>query len=303
LTLEWTAPAPCPQADSLRERVSSLLAGSHASAAAVTARGAVRSVGSGYELLLDTEQGARAGHRSVHASSCDEIADAAALIIALAIDPALGQFMPEPVAPAAPTAALPPPVPPPPVLPPAREPRPAQARPPSGMPLGAAVGASFVADWGTLPGVAWGFELALGIELQRVRIEVTGLRLPGQDRTIESNPDRGGTIDLWAGGLRSCYVAGDDDSGIGGCAGVEMGQLRGQGFGADREDTRSVAWLAARLGALLRYQLAPSIAVRGAIEALLPATRPEFLLDNVGVVHRPEPISGRLVIGLELRIR
>jgi hypothetical protein len=316
LSLEWRAPASCPDGAAVLERVQSLLAGSPESEP-VQARGVVseRTPAGGWELTLETMQGARTWQRSLRASSCDEVTDAGALIVALLIDPSL---QPDRVT----DPASVPPAEPPNAKPPANDAEPpasGQAVEEPAQPEGrtsdersalaaerrahlsghAAVSA--IADWGSLPRLALGMELAGGFGVRPVEIEIVGTVLPPVEEMIAQDPDRGGNIGLLAGGLRGCYVLHFVDVSGRACAGLEAGRMQGEGFGTTEwTDTRNALWMAGRLGLFARYGLAGPIALRFGLEGLIRFTRPEFVLDNVGPVHEPKTAVGRLELGLEL---
>ena len=102
-----------------------------------------------------------------------------------------------------------------------------------------------------------------------------------------------------AGGLRGCYLR-EAALLFGACLGLELGRITGVGVGADRNDEREEAWFAGRAGLLGIYPYGGLAALRLGLEGLIPLTRPEFALDNVGPVHQPSAVIGRLSLGLEM---
>jgi hypothetical protein len=84
------------------------------------------------------------------------------------------------------------------------------------------------------------------------------------------------------------------------CGGLEVGRLAGSGFGTSWDDTRASLWLAPRVGISASYALSSAVDLRAGLEGLVPLSRPVFVLENVGRVHRPAALVGRLELGLEL---
>src|SRR5687768_6018233 len=83
--LSWDGPPGCPSADNVRARVDALLDGgaSAGSVADVQASGEVERVDNGYRLLLTMGVDDRPSSRVIEARTCDELAGAAAIAIAL----------------------------------------------------------------------------------------------------------------------------------------------------------------------------------------------------------------------------
>jgi hypothetical protein len=327
VTLEWRAPASCPDGNAVLAKVRALV--SAASAERVTALGVVTEPAAGgrWQLTLETVQGARTWQRSLHAASCDELADAGALIIALVLDPNLEvQAGGDSAAPAGTT-----PGPAPPDAQPASRPapaaRPAARRPAPALPpdatlrrqppperagtsatLGGHAALSAVADWGSLPGMTLGGELAGGVAIDPIELELSAMILPPVREVVAENPERGGRLTLATGGLRGCYVVGWSKLSGRVCGGFEVGRIHGNGFGSlDYRNEQNSLWIAGRLGVFGRYPLIPPLALRFGLEGVVPARRPEFVLDNVEAVqvsvHEPSPAVLRLALGFELLFR
>ena len=302
--LRWEAPADCPQQDAMLDKVKALLAGSPPAGEPVQATGTIRRAESGmFQLSLDTRQGERSFHRSIEAASCTEAADAGALIVALAVDPELpsrdvqvrasdgATTTPEPL-PTRPEPLKPPPS----SAAPAAPARPAASKPRA---VRGSVSDMLIGDVGTLPPPAWGGEFGLGLGLSPLRFELLFTVLPERRRIIRRDPDRGGDFELLAGGLRGCYLLGARLL-VGGCLGLELGRTQGVGVGTDRIAEREETWFAGRAGAVAMYPHGGLAAVRASLEGLIPVTRPEFELDNVGSVHQAGFVIGRLGLGLEM---
>ena len=82
--LSWNGPSGCPTAENVRARVDALLGGASAiSVADVRASGQVERVDNGFRLLLSMGVGSSPSSRVIEARTCDELAGAAAIAIAL----------------------------------------------------------------------------------------------------------------------------------------------------------------------------------------------------------------------------
>ncbi len=87
LSVQWDAPAGCPDGAVVRARVVRLVGEEAARKARLTARAAVRAEGGRWALELELAGETGAGKRSLSAGRCEELAGAAALVIAIAVDP------------------------------------------------------------------------------------------------------------------------------------------------------------------------------------------------------------------------
>src|SRR3954462_11910902 len=92
LALTWNGPPGCPTTENVQARVNALLGGeaSASSVADVRASGQVERVDSGFRLLLNMGVGSTPSSRIIEARSCDELAGAAAIAIALLARSTLG---------------------------------------------------------------------------------------------------------------------------------------------------------------------------------------------------------------------
>lgn len=122
LSLAWAAPAGCPSRDDVLAETRRLLGGKIEGGAPLSARAEIVLVApSDYRLRLGLDRTPGERPREVHAPTCAELGDAAALILALSIDPSAvagaspgGALHADPAAPPPPPAPEPLAVPPPP---------------------------------------------------------------------------------------------------------------------------------------------------------------------------------------------
>lgn len=89
VVMEWSAPSRCPTAEAVQQRLSDALVDSAADPRGMRARATVTEDDAGrFALVLELERDdGPAGRRTMQASDCDELAKAAVLIVALAVDP------------------------------------------------------------------------------------------------------------------------------------------------------------------------------------------------------------------------
>lgn len=110
LSLAWTAPAGCPSREDVLTEARRLLGGSIESDTAIAAHADIAlAAPSDYRLRIAIDLGPGERAREVHAPTCAELGDAAALLLALAIDPAAVAGAPAGSSLHADTAAPPPP--------------------------------------------------------------------------------------------------------------------------------------------------------------------------------------------------
>ncbi len=239
--------------------------------------------------------------RSLNGATCASVTEAAALVLALAIDPDAVASHPL----ALPAEEPPPPPPPPPPTPPPPPPplavllrvAPPAPRPPVARRAHWNIRASIFADLGSLPQATLGPSLALGLSIGAWRLEVEANYALAQ-RTVGSS--RGGEFDLFFGGVVACRLVHLAVMEIGGCGGFELGSLRGLAFGVSQPTTGSGVWLGARFGAMLRVPLGTRWGLAAELGGAVPLLRPRFVIENVGPVFQTDPIALRGAAGVEV---
>ncbi|MEM9456447.1 MAG: hypothetical protein AAGF11_19860 [Myxococcota bacterium] len=107
VVMEWSAPSRCPTAQAVQQRLTDALVDSAADPRGMRARATVTEDDAGrFALVLELERDdGPAGRRTMQASDCNELAKAAVLIVALAVDPEVDLAQeppPEPAEPAEP---------------------------------------------------------------------------------------------------------------------------------------------------------------------------------------------------------
>ena len=231
IAISWNAPDECPGIDAVKDEVRRVAGKvpppAEPLSAAVTIQ---RGTGSAWLLTLATRTGARLGERKLAGSDCTELMHAAALVLALMINPE-ASFIAEPP---------PPPPPSPPAPPPERERR-------------FAVGLDVMAGTGALPDFAGGFGLRLAVGAAALSAELRGSFWPSRTTASVSDPAAGGSFDLVDGSAAGCARGRHDQLlSPGACAGASLVRLHGSGYGVGYPTQASAWWTAAFAEANLR---------------------------------------------------
>jgi hypothetical protein len=229
----------------------------------------------------------------VHAASCDQLARAAALFVALVMDPSradLARGVSSDTGDAGPPAPSPPAVspraaPPAPTGAPVNSPAQFEGR--SGRrDVSLLVAAGLLIDAGTLPRPELLAALEGGIRYARVEITLQGAVGTVQEKTI----DAAAGARLWPASvtITPCYVPiVVGRLRFGPCAQGEVGWIHAQGIGVSQSRSADSAWLS--LGAELAawFGLGRHFEARVGVGVLAPAVRPNFELTGLGSVFQP----------------
>jgi hypothetical protein len=301
LVLTWHAAPECPDADwalrRLGERLGRPLADREST---LRATATLRKQGDRYLLSLHTEQDEVIGDRTLAAQSCDELAEATVLVLALAIDPEavarVDEGVPAPAPVAEPDSERPP------FLTPQPKPAPrAHARSPRSW----SVRADALVPLGPLPGFTAGASLALAHEWSRFRAELSGYwLLPSEGR---DEPGEGRVrVSLWALRPTVCARLFGHKAQLSACAALELGQISGRGVGLPAAQESHTLWPAASIAPRLSIALGKVVFLVAEAGVVAPFIRPRFVsTDAQGRALQPlyeaAPVTGRATLGLELR--
>lgn len=335
IDLSWSAPAGCPEASFVRGRIDDLLAGASAGQP-LSARVDVTAGPTGFrvEMLLTSEAGD--GERQLEAASCEEIAEATALVVALAYDPdavvanqaraaeggaegstdgsggAAGGGEPLPSEPRI--------LPLPPVVPTAPGSEPPAPPAVDEAPRRFVVDADRLRRWrlwaaplvgaeaGALPRMGAFAGGAMGFRYHPFELAVRGGYLLTVRETVPTR-DAGGDFDRWSVGpvicgapWRSRRAAEGEPGGLrlSGCLALELGQMRGRGFGVENPDEGSALWVSPSVEGGASLSLASWLELQLGLGLGFPLLRPDFVLNQVGIVHRASSVTGRGTLGLVL---
>ena len=300
----WSAPRGCPDRAWVEERMQHYLARS--AAPRLETHGRIVLVDAGYRLELRVGEDVR----TLEGTDCRRLAEAAALIMAVAADavtvattivatessavvpePEETQLGPEPDEPTVTTVSVAPP--------PAR---PNDERPTSNRAISGGLRPLFGVDGNILPGAGVGLGTAALLRGSGPwRVQVRGTYW--MPRTVRvDDADAGARVWAAGGGVDGCWEPGR--AAVFGlvCGGVEFGALGGSGFGTGIETRRATQlWSAATLGGGVGWSMTRVLALVLEAQLLVSLRRPAFHLDGLGPVHRAGSVGGRGFLGLEVR--
>jgi hypothetical protein len=322
--VDWTAPVGCPTATELLSRVRALLSTGKApavdSALSVAAEASQVSTGEWSLTLTWRHDSEPESRRQVAAKSCDEVVDAAALLVALAIDPTLSP--PESAAPVEQSSDERAP-PSPPTGESADDLRADASRlrgaagsgdaqsqatrrdvPSASVPLRlrAGVGMTIVTGW--LPSAAPGLVLLGAAALGRWSV---GLELGGfvpRDKAVEAT-SAGGEFWLARAAVTTGYAF---DVGtllvVAPTAGAALNVVYGRGTGALAAQGGYTTAAALVAGLRVRRVIAAGWTLSVGGDALFAGVRPSFSVGNGGgEVFRPDSVAFLAGLGLEVDFR
>jgi hypothetical protein len=285
VALSWDAPEGCPSAADVQDEVTRIV-GEH-ERRQVTIRAQARQNERGWTLELHTRAGDEEGERTVQGATCEEVAKAAVVIIALSIDPdVMGAVQPPPP----PTLPLPSPEPPP--------------RPPTPPPETAAwhavvlsgAGVSFATPPGATPFV-WA---AGGLRMGRIAGHAGVMMAAETSESAPLLPSAGGSFWLISAFGRGCLAPLLGRLEVWGCGGLEIDRLAARGYGVTRPGSGSDIWFAPAIGVEPGWAVASSLRVALPMWAAFPLDRRNFTLAGVGPLFRTSVVLPRVSLALQV---
>ena len=303
LDVTWTAPPSCPPSDVVHEAIANNLAredfGDGLDDVRVDAR--AEEDPEGWRLHVEVQLPQGAVERELTASTCDELAAAAGLIIAVALDPLrVERVRPQPNADAPPEAWVNPPKPPAP--PPDRKPEPAP-QPEAERPLRFDLRAAGMLDVGTLPHVRGGAAIGFGFVGTWLRADATLLYwAPREVLPFDDTPTVGARLQQGGAGGRVCLKPQLGAWEPSTCGGLEGGLAWGRGIGIETPRTTTLPWLTATAGLEVACVSRASVGLYAGVDAQFHAIRPRVRLDGLGDAVRVAPVGARAVLGVLFRV-
>ncbi|MBN9162616.1 MAG: hypothetical protein BGO98_21285 [Myxococcales bacterium 68-20] len=292
LRLTWKAPAGCPSIDDVRAATLREVDARAANSGVLEADAYVEQrEATSWAVRLRTRRGMATGEREIEAETCDGVAQATAVVLALALVP---PSEPEPEPERVPGAAAAPPTPPP-----ADRDAGASAFARTDEAHALALGASLAAVSSTLPAAALGGSVTLAWTPDRARIELDVRRWASQSETVSTSA-AGARFSMTSLGGRGCWAALRTHTfDLSPCAGADVHLVSAPGHGADANYAASGAWTAIGAGALGRLHITSWLALRARAEVVVPLSRPTFVVENEGFVHRPSILGAAASLGIE----
>lgn len=166
---------------------------------------------------------------------------------------------------------------------------------------------SAVGDAGSLPGVGVGMGVGAELGWERLALRATGtlfldrhVALPGAGAT-----GLGADMGLALGALSVCSTllrAASAAAFV--CAGWELGRLEAIGTGVLTPRREGTLWSAPRVDAGVDWAAAGGpLRLVAQVTAAAPLERDDFYLRDLGSVHRPPAVAGRLSLGVHIDFR
>lgn len=313
----WDAPPSCPGSADAQAILDRLLADSPSPTDDVSPR--VRIEAMADRFVAHVQLGS--GERTLEDDAYERLADAAILIVAMAMDPRLGST-PEPVPievplvvpapdveaePSADTEAPPAPAPTtvidrPAPLPPPDPPVTARRRKVPRALLRASGGIGV----GGPPQVTGVAAIGVAAAWPRTRVELDGDVWTPRNQTSPRDGEVGVTVLGWSVGLRGC---GSPVTSRGArrfelplCLGLRTGALRGRGSGDLVPSAASSIWVTATAGLGLWGWINPRIALALDVDAMVALTAPAFRVEPAGHVFAAFPGGVRAIFGPVVRL-
>ncbi|MBV1859719.1 MAG: hypothetical protein KUG77_15000 [Nannocystaceae bacterium] len=297
--LRWVAEHPsCPQGAQVHDAVVEL-AGRWPHRDELQVEAFLQPYDAHWGLSLTLVVGDKVHRQELEAESCPALGRAAALIIAVSIDPVAS-------ASAAHVSVEPDAATPPPIIrdEPAPRVEPVLDPPPASRDMVPFVGASWALVTGMTPTLSSGPSVAAGVTLDRSRFEVTGRYVLPQT-TVGGN----GTARIQAGvvAARACLISRRGDVRGLMCAGLEAGALRARGVQVTNARTQHFPWLAGLVRGGVRWRVAPRWALAADVEGSVSAYDAQVVTGSLPNREAPQlfetpRIGVRGLVGVEFSI-
>ena len=289
--LDWQAPAGCPSRDEVLSQVSRLVATAPTEPLVVRAR--VRGKGESFEVVIEI-QGFAHGVRKLRAHSCESLARATALIIALAIDPQAAAVVSEQAENTYPTE------------PPSTD---QEARPEAPAPVFEAPGArvhplvflGFLGEYALVPRLALGAEAGVGLRWRFARADLAAGVIPRASATLPDAPNVSGEFTLAFIALRGCAGMVAEAFGLSGCATLRGARIWARGEGASPSFDQAAHTLSFEPGLLIRVPGQHGLGAELGANLVVPLIRPRFVIESEQAqreLFRPREVGAIVKLGL-----
>jgi hypothetical protein len=142
-----------------------------------------------------------------------------------------------------------------------------------------------VVGLGPLPEPGLGVAAAAGVSLDRLRLLGEGRVFGAARMTARDEPGTGADVQLAAAGFRACWAALEGPIELSPCLAVTAQHLRARGHGDHIVPrTAESTWVAAGVGAELRWRLTSWFGLIAAGIGQVEASRPRIAIDGVGIL-------------------
>jgi hypothetical protein len=241
---------------------------------------------SGFVGRVSFEREGRRTVRELRAESCTELVPALALVVAILVDPGLGQA-------AAPT----------PPSPEVTEPAPAKAKAPPA--LWFSVGPELVLQTGETPGLSWGDRAFVGLGRGDGSIFASSLRLSFTRATGHGTSQVSGQradFERASAGAEGCLLRLARGSlAVEACALLELGRLHAVGLHPEGNVTRDELWATALVGLTPSFTLARRLILSAELGPRVAFTRYRFAFAGENTLYRTPVVAFAGAVGLGVR--
>jgi hypothetical protein len=321
--LTWDAPAGCPAASDVQARIRELAASAKPSGTALRAAATItRSDGGSLQLKLVIRAGDLIGERTIEGRSCDDLAGAAAVNLALLLASREPLSAADVGAPPGASAAEPAkPSEPQPTQEPQSKPKAAEPEQPvddddddddddaddavddapstrswRGL-LDAPIG---TLELGPMPEPSLGGALAIGLWIDRWRVLAEGTLWQRQELTAKTHLPASAHVDRFAATLRTCRTFPFSRFELAPCVHISLQHVAARGNGPHiAARTEASTWVAPGVGVQARYELAAWLALLAGVDARIEGSRPRIAIDGVGRVGQLGPAAVKVALSLE----
>lgn len=300
--LTWEAPEGCPSHAEVAHEVEELISDTSETSRSmpIGASAYITQEPHRFVLVLTLREGEAERVRRIGAPTCQELAHAAALVVAIAVDPAIlarRTAIVEPQTDPNAQATVPSEMhcrlsdlPVTSVDCPRRSPTVVAAPPETktkaieNVALRWRLGLGAFVSHGILPGTQFGMSASGALQLARLRLIVVGSILTNRAEIVGTG--RGGDFTLYRGSPSACWLLGTASWTIGPCSSLELGRISGQGYGDPTYRGESALWAASSAGGRFEMRLGSSAFITVAADVGIPWWRDEFRLNGL-LLHQP----------------
>lgn len=301
LEVRFEGPLGCPDAESVRAQTMEFLSGARRSTRSLSAEVRVVEHAGTYDLRLVVLEGGTSSVRELNASSCDNAARAAALILAFAIDPervdpnrgtrveaesSVGPTADQPV-----TRELPR------ETPSAEVPHQEIARPWS---LSLSGFATLLGR--ALPTATGGVGGEVLLSFSRMEIALGANVHMGSRRFLSDNDDRGASFSRWTSYALGGYVVDLNRVALVPRVGLSIGETSGSGVGVSSPVSSRRLWFAPVVGVDVRIRVDAHVGFAAGMLFELPLARPQYELTDLGILHEVPSWSLMATLGINVRV-
>lgn len=307
LELQYEVPRSCPSKAAFESAILRMLGASALGTRSIQATIRVEQLAADqFQLVLTTHSDGHRGERAIEGNSCDSVVEAAAITVALILNPdvdrppqdgAEGSVAPRQSS----VGSAPHPLT-------AREEAPhadavssrSKAAPTFTRetdPWHWAVAGAVGIHLGIEPHPGPEFSGAVSLRNRLSQLSLSAAYAPPQSVPLAESAGTGGN--LWHGSVTflGCQAVARSVSWISPCAGLSMVHVQGTGYGVPVAHTASTEWLAPVFGVQSRAPLSPRAHLFAAGLLEVPLARPRTYLDDLGGLQQPAPVTARLALG------